>query len=202
MSILNYLHRRIASCTKWHELWKGIWQQAKWYLPYNSFRKNFCLRVWFCVCMCVWGYWEWFMSLYHPQGHNIVFLHFGQWAATNDQQKPSFFVLIRKLVTNLLADSALNFVSTSNIINAYLFSKAFNIRKLFNFTKLDKTLQWLSEIIETTAKNGVVPVAASNAKLFLKTILGQFNIHSRTRPIIALTRNRNFKMPVNLLENN
>ena len=31
-------------------------------------------------------------------------------------------------------------------------------------------LQSLSEIIETTAKNGVVSVATSNVKLFLKTI--------------------------------
>ena len=31
-------------------------------------------------------------------------------------------------------------------------------------------LQWISEIIGITTKNDVVPVATSNAKLFLKTI--------------------------------
>ena len=33
-----------------------------------------------------------------------------------------------------------------------------------------RTLQSSTEIIETTAKNGVIPVATSNLKLFLKTI--------------------------------
>ena len=41
-------------------------------------------------------------------------------------------------------------------------------------------LQWFSAIIETTTKNGVVRVATSNVKLFLKTIwFNHFRIHNK-----------------------
>ena len=45
----------------------------------------------------------------------------------------------------------------------------YNISKI-KFTAFKTQLQRLSEIIETRAKNSIVPVATRNVKLFLKTI--------------------------------
>ena len=48
------------------------------------------------------------------------------------------------------------------------FLSSFDIYR--NLVTFSHHLQWWSEIVETSAKNSVVPVATSNAKLFLKTI--------------------------------
>ena len=121
---------------------------------------------------------------------------------------------------NFCVKWTLYFVSTSNIMEEFQFSRSFDLRKLCNmpvevyvFTKaltvkkFSYTLWEFYNIGQNPSSNIFmkVPLCTSVASVFieLQNLLSSENDRTRlifTRPRVVLTRNHNFKMAVDLHE--